>query len=550
MLVDSRFDKIYGKKSSLNNFVKSISDIVGAVKAGIPKTLDAEAAIEAAKNGGVEGALKKAITEVTNTHIPKLAQPVYTTGSQSKTAAVDVYGKQLNSPQSSIISKLASGFGGAVGGILGAIGKVANDPNIVKVANAAVTLNQIKKNWDDGTIKKNLKEFGGGVVAGFVQQQTPGIIKAVSGMAESLGQSAIAGSVMGAVNGVKQSAKRVSTALKNNPDIKIIYDGAVILANGDYETTAGILKTVDRLTGKTPSSDVVDKKSEKAVFKMVTSEALKHHMPSVFTKLIDKFDTREERQDYILDNIAEAIDLGNGGFIDKALEKIDPDLVKRYTPDAIARVLAGHNPLPQAVGQVDSIEQVLAKLDPKWDVADRAGTPIKNLGPYTAASSSAVQELLKKEEHRVPVMLSGGFQTVDIVRDMQNKFPQNQIIDKKELIKEGNITGDPGYNDRVLSPEEKKIIASGGTLPPRGPASKPVVPGQPWERAPVPPMPPGGYTPTQMWDSILNGAMVINVSEEPRGTFAAEQAGRSGGYAAQYGGNYSANEEWGNVIIR
>lgn len=416
---DERLAQIYGSKAI--NIAQDSTAFSNAMTGKVSPT---------ALVGSVAGAVDKTTAEVLNPNLPKLAQPVYTTGSTTNTAVADVYGKQLNSPQNKIVSVLS----GAISDLTDMFGKFVNNPDVKFAAQTALQVADIAANFDKDKVKERLKSYKNNFIAGVVAQ---GSIMGLQ-MADNLANKY--GSTLNGILGINQTANYISDLLKDTPKLKILYDGVATLVDGDYDSADGIMKTIDKITAKDSVATVFDMETEFAIFHTVTQEALRYDIPAMFDKLMGRFTTPEEKIVYVSENIIPALSKANFGFIEKALTEVSGDYIKRQTPDAIETLISGFQPTTLTPEMVTRLNNVLNQIDPNWNKYNRDGVMVTNLSAYSAASAPALQALLQDPEHRVAVMLSGSYQQQDIIENMQQKYPHNMIDPEAKAWADMEIT--------------------------------------------------------------------------------------------------------------
>lgn len=414
-------------------------NVPSAAKDAAQKMIDSSKVINTVGAGTVGGAVQGAIGNilggssgsfgVTGSAVPdvaastmvKLAKPIFTAGGSDTGATVDVYGVVPNSVQNNVLSVLDDVFGivnKGVSGIFAAeLNKVGKGAGILSnITNPKLAENVL------GKLKDNILR---------------GVPLTEKGMKETLfsaiGYDPKAPNVL---DGLKKTGDAMVKDIVKNFDGKTglvaLYKDTKLILDGDAPHAEGMFKILDNITSNTKLGGFLDSSFQFEIINTVTKSMMNLGIPKVFDDIMEKI-TDDNKEDYIRENLAQAILVGDINFIEFALKYISASWIIATYPDIIKVLVSSYTPNVTTLGDISKEEgqrfiTLLDRLNSRWPyVGSRNGIDVYNLEVFSQFNTSAKLALLAVGNRalitQVLVGESFGNTERDTLTELQKRYP-------------------------------------------------------------------------------------------------------------------------------
>lgn len=384
---------------------------------------------------------------------PKIASTVFKSGPDDSVAVVDVYrantAETINAAKAAVSQTVGNGVTavreivsdeGAFGieTIKRNIAETIYIDNVVALAKETIIDGKLDKNkLKEGLLKNlptkedainRLKDAVGLPIADIESLKTNLVTNLLGSVGFTDNPEALAKGLLG----LPGSTDPINVLLDQNPQLKVVYDGAQLIRNGkDIKDAKGFVGLANSFFGNSELARILDMEAQFGVMNNLLAKASEYKMAEVWDHVIAKLEEEEERNLFILGQLDSVLQYGDVYLLRKILDANGRDKIFGKNPKTISLLLKNYE-LPfetEVVRQVDydDLVSLLFDLSPNWYQYNRNGVFITDLGLFSSASKQAREVLSLNATYRELFMFADFYPSQDLVALSRRNYPRTGI---------------------------------------------------------------------------------------------------------------------------
>lgn len=368
--------------------------------------------------------LGSALPDPSSAGLVKLAKPVFTSGTSTEAATVDIYADVLNTPQNSIrtvLHKVSDIVNKSVKGNLSSL-----------LMDSAKKMNMLQNGLSLASAGDMLDSMKNSVLSG-VPLNKENINKM---MLDTMGYDGKSLGFKGGIQGIGESMlKDIKDRVDGETGILTMYKGVKTIIDGKEDTAATIFKILENVTGNTKVAGMVNLTNTFKIYKTITQSLIGLGAPKFFDDLIEKID-HKDRELYLRDNLEGGLSSGDLDFMEFVFKHKDGAWIMANQPNAIALFSGSYKPIltPQGEGNVADnarFMSILNRINPNWGlISNKGGVKRYDLHCFSQFNTAAKLALLSTRDRKlISLSISSENYTgvYSILDEMIKRYPEYPI---------------------------------------------------------------------------------------------------------------------------
>lgn len=211
-------------------------------------------------------------------------------------------------------------------------------------------------------------------------------------------------------------------------DIVMTINGINNVRKGaDFKTATGVMGVLNSISGNPELAQVKFIGDRIGGLTAITGVVSQLRVPEAIDAIVNTIERKEDKQTYLTNNFETFVENCDMSAMELAIETAGTLSCLATVPNAPKLLLESYR-YPEGFDKATmddavKLENLLFKLDPRWDQTRRNNVWISNIDIFTTASNQAIQTLALLPAYRVETFLAKSYFSTDQMVTLKQQFP-------------------------------------------------------------------------------------------------------------------------------